>query len=481
MFALVQVFKSPKESLGDLGALSAANLIAAATDVAMVVDGQGLIRDVAFNKEDLSLELDAQGRWMGARLADTVTPDTQAKVKELLQDATVRKASSWRQVNHPSTGGEDIPVLYSAINIGREDRFVLVGRDLRPLAAMQQRLINAQQSMERDYIRLRQAETRYRLLFQVSSEAVMIVDAGSKAILDANPAALALLGESAPQLLKSVFTSHFDAAGTLSVETLLADVRATGRDRVARAHLSNGQRECIVAASMFRQESASLFLVRMTSQASVPEGGALKATSALLKYFESAPDGLVITEFDGRVVRTNASFLEMAQLSSPEQAQGEPLDRWLGRAGVDFSVALANLRQNGSIRLLATAVRGEYGALADVEVSAVALNDGDDKPSFGFAIRNVEKRLSAAQGSDRELPRSMAQLTELIGRVPLRDLVRETTDVIEKLSIEAALELTGDNRASAAEMLGLSRQSLYVKLRRFGLDDHPAGGEDDHE
>jgi hypothetical protein len=28
-----------------------------------------------------------------------------------------------------------------------------------------------------------------------------------------------------------------------------------------------------------------------------------------------------------------------------------------------------------------------------------------------------------------------------------------TTDVIERLCIEAALELTGDNRASAAEML----------------------------
>ena len=65
------------------------------------------------------------------------------------------------------------------------------------------------------------------------------------------------------------------------------------------------------------------------------------------------------------------------------------------------------------------------------------------------------------------------QLTELIGRVPLKDIVRETTDVIERLCIEAALNLTGDNRASAAEMLGLSRQSLYVKLRRFGLADSP--------
>jgi DNA-binding NtrC family response regulator len=47
--------------------------------------------------------------------------------------------------------------------------------------------------------------------------------------------------------------------------------------------------------------------------------------------------------------------------------------------------------------------------------------------------------------------------------------VGETVDTIERMCIEAALELTHNNRASAAEMLGLSRQSLYVKLRRFGM------------
>ncbi len=49
--------------------------------------------------------------------------------------------------------------------------------------------------------------------------------------------------------------------------------------------------------------------------------------------------------------------------------------------------------------------------------------------------------------------------------------MRESTEVIERLAIEAALELTNDNRASAAEMLGLSRQSLYVKLHRYGIGD----------
>jgi transcriptional regulator PpsR len=400
---------------------------------------------------------------------EIVTPDTRAKVDELLQDAVTRSSSNWRQFNHPSSGGEDIPVLYSAINIGREDRFVVVGRDLRPLAVMQQRLVNAQQSMERDYVRLRHAETRYRLLFQVSSEAVMIVDAGSHVILDANPAAVALFDARAPQLLKSGFPGHFDPANTPQVLALFAEVRATGRDGSVRVRLASGQRECDVAASLFRQEHASLFLIRLSSQASPAEGGALHATSMLQKYFEVAPDGLVVTQYDGRVVKANLAFLEMAQLNSAEQLRGELLDRWLGRAGVDFSVALANLRQNGSIKLFATVLRGEHGAAAEVEVSAVSLAESDDRSGFGFAIRNVEKRLSAAAPSTRELPRSMAQLTERIGRVPLRDLVRETTDVIEKLSIEAALELTGDNRASAAEMLGLSRQSLYVKLRRYGL------------
>jgi transcriptional regulator PpsR len=130
---------------------------------------------------------------------------------------------------------------------------------------------------------------------------------------------------------------------------------------------------------------------------------------------------------------------------------------------------MANLRQRGSVRLFATTLRGEFGAAADVEVSAVAVMNGGTTV-FGLAIRNVDRRMSEPR-STRELPRSVEQLTELVGRVSLKDLVRETTDVIERLCIEAALELTNDNRASAAEMLGLSRQSLYSKLRRYGLGE----------
>ena len=48
--------------------------------------------------------------------------------------------------------------------------------------------------------------------------------------------------------------------------------------------------------------------------------------------------------------------------------------------------------------------------------------------------------------------------------------MQDTTSAVERHYIDAALELTGGNRTAAAELLGLSRQSLYAKLNRYGPD-----------
>ena len=166
----------------------------------------------------------------------------------------------------------------------------------------------------------------------------------------------------------------------------------------------------------------------------------------------------------------NAAFLDLVQLTSDQQVIGHPLDKWLGRHATELSVVVNNLREHGSVRHFFTLVRTELETSEEVEVSAVSVTGGD-QPCFGFTVRSVARRPDFLVKGRRELPRSVEQLTQLVGRVALKDLVRESTDVIERLCIEAALELTGDNRASAADMLGLSRQSLYSKLRRHGLGD----------
>ena len=470
--SLVNAFKSPRDTLGPLDPDAAATLITAASDVALIVDAQGVIRDLAFNSERLALDLDGSDGWVGQAWVDVVTAESRPKVEAMLRQSLAGGPPRWRHVNHASSRNAFVPVLYSTVQLAERGSMVAFGRDLTDISELQQRLVDAQQSMERDYSRLRHVETRYRLLFEMSSEAVIVIDASTLKLVEANPAARELFGEHWKRVLGRAFRDAFEPDSQEAVQTMLAGVRAAGRADDIRVRLADDGREVTASGSMFRQEGASLFLIRLSAVGPDHPVVMPDAKMKLLKLIESAPDGFVVVGADERVIAANAAFCDMVQLAGEEQARDQPLDRWLGRPGVDMDVLLANLRQRGAVRLFATVLRGEFGDTVDVEISAVSLVNGG-QPCFGFAIRNVGRRPSASAPSalPKELPRSVEQLTELVGRIALKDLVREATDVIEKLCIEAALKLTGDNRASAAEMLGLSRQSLYVKLRRYGLGD----------
>lgn len=472
----MKAFKAPKTSLGDLDAEAAAILITAAADIAIIVDAAGKVRDVAFNSGSLAEELAGQDSWLGKAWTDTVAPDSRGKVEALLAESDGVAGRQWRHVNLLSARGASVPILFSAVRIGDGRRAVAFGRDLRQLSALQQRLLEAQQSLDRDYSRLRHAETRYRMLFQLWSDPVLIFDAQAQKVTETNQAADRLLGRTPRRPAGRDFLDIFDIKGREAVELLLSGVRATGRADEVRVQLEEDRRDIIVSASPFRQESTTYLLVRLGIP--VADANAIllpKAKTKLLKLVENVPDAFVVTGQDGRIMTANAAFLDMAQLANEDQALGEPLERWLGQPGVELEVLTASLRQRGPVRLFATTMRGEYGATTEVEISAVSVMNGVG-PCYGFAIRDVGPRVLAPARTAGRSPRSVEQLTELIGQVPLKDLVREATDVIERLCIEAALELTGDNRASAAEMLGLSRQSLYVKLRRYGLGDLPADG-----
>jgi len=467
----VKQFNAAKKWLGDLDGTAAARLVTVASDVALVVSDarQGVIRDVSFGSDELEQAL--PDKWVGKPWIDTVTPESRQKVTELLRDANQKGASRWRMVNHPSSSGIDLPVLYVAVQVNDKGKVIACGRSMQPMATLQRQLVSAQQSMEREYLKMRQAEARHRLLFQVSSEAVMIVDAASFKVLELNPAAAQLLGDDKQRRsIGHPFPEGFDAESTLALQALLGAVRATGRTQELEVRATRGAR-FLVSASLFRESQSSFFLIRLTPQGAARRPSTVDpGSSRVLEIVRSAPEGFVVTDLGGRILFANQAFLDLVQLATEEQVRNEPIDRWLGRSEVDFNLLSAQLREHGSLRLFATQVRGEFGGRSDVEICAVAASQGEE-PCLGFTLRDVGQRVSVDRQAGQQRPRSVEQLTELVGRVPLKDLVRESTDMIEKLCIEAALEITGDNRASAAEILGLSRQGLYAKLRRYGLGD----------
>ncbi len=475
MSSHVKPFKSALRALQGLDAKAIGALLATSADVALILDRSGMIADVAVSNQALSDDLGEVSGWIGRPWSETVLLDSRPKVEALVTEAKPGGAARWRQVNHAAPGDASVSVLYTTVALppanGRDgaanERIVALGRDQRAVTALHQRLVDAQQSMERDYVRLRHAESRYRLLFQMSWEGALILDAANHAVQEANPAAETLLGGT-PLAGRSLLDA-FEPADGSRISACLAEVRFAGRAAEVTVRAAGGG-AVVLSAAPFRQDRAPLLLVRL--RAAGGGSAAAPARPDLLRAAEAAPDALVSTDKDGTILACNAAFLDRAQLAAEQQAAGESLERWLG-PGLEFEVLLATLRTRGAVHLFSTAIRGEQGTVVEVEVSASPL--GGEGGGYGFCIRDVGARPAPKATPGAHLARPVEQLTELVGRVPLKELVRETTDVIERLAIEAALQLTGDNRASAAEMLGLSRQSLYVKLRRYGLGGDGVG------
>ncbi len=95
-------------ALGDLEASIAVKVLAAGGDVAIVIDRDGVICDLAVGNSDL--QLDDFESWVNKPWSDTVTQDSRPKVEEMLRDAASDKAIRWRELNHPSRRGDSVAV-----------------------------------------------------------------------------------------------------------------------------------------------------------------------------------------------------------------------------------------------------------------------------------------------------------------------------------------------------------------------------------
>jgi transcriptional regulator PpsR len=458
-------FTKPDAMPGPLSATVAAALLAAVGDVAFILSTDGTILDVAVSQGDLANH--GFTGWVGEAWAETMTPDSRSKVADMLAAAGPPR---WRQVNHAAAGG-DVPVRYLVMALG-EDRLIAIGRDMRGAAATQQRLLQTQQSLERDYIRLRQAETRSRLLFDMASDAVLIVDADTRRIREANPAAHRLIGAAEGTLVGGAVTAIVDPQDRDDLVAHLGAAEAADDLAPIAARLDGRRDNVRISARLFRQARQPMLIVRIDpAQAAA---AAHRYDSTLGEVVERMPDSFVLVDRDLVVLTANAAFVELTEMPSIERVIGARLGSWLGRPGIDLELIVAQLREHGSVRNVATILRGTAGAQAEIEVSGVvAPMDGSD--CYGFTIRHVGRRLRQPPIVANNTPRSVEQLTELVGRMSLKEIVRESTDLIERLCIEAALTYTSDNRASAAEVLGVSRQSLYSKLHRHGLGNLVSG------
>ena len=440
----------------DLGVLSrwapelAQTFVSLSSDIAMVMDGGGVIQNVVQGSGE-PLAASAH-EWVGRSWVDTVTGETRSKVEQLLKEVGDTGIARKREINHPSGAGTSIAVAYTAVRLGAQGPVLVVGRDMRSITAIQKRFLDAQQEMERGYWRARQAEARYRLLFQVATDAVMVVDAHSLQILEANQATSDLLELGLDQLVGRQATFGFESHSRSAVTDLLVAARASGQPAEIRARLAGKVTGTSVLATPFRTEDNMRLLVRVRT-IDMP-GSSADLSATLARLVDSTSEGVVVTDPVGRILIANPAFLRLVAMPTEAEVKARPLTDWVGVSDQQFASLLQQVRRQGIARRIGSRLMSTDASVSEVEISAALLTEGDQE-CIGFTIHGVSASPALGGTLAEELVVAIESLTATMGATPLSTLLEDSAALVRAHFARIALARCGNDPVLAASMLGV--------------------------
>ncbi len=426
-----------------------------ASDIALVLDEHGVIRTVAQGKGggDESL-LPAAQDWVGRPWADTVSADTRIKIDALLNEVSRTGLARRREINHPLNDSASVAIAYTAVRLGHNGPVLAVGRDLRAIGAIQERFLEAQREMERGYWRVRQAEARYRLLFQVATDAVLMVDSERRVILEANPAAVEMFQCTPEQLIARDLAQFFLLPYRQALHDLMATVCESGQPAEIRARLAGRTAVTSVAVTPLRTDDLHRLLVRVRL-VDMP-GSASDLSATISRLVDSSSDGVLVSDPAGHVLLANPAFLRLVRLNTELEVKGRPLTDWVGISDEDFVHLLQQVRREGLAQRMSSRVVTADAQTFPVELTAALLTEGD-RECIGFTIHQAP---DAAGARLEGLQAAVSELANRIGQTPLPELLQQAALLLEQHLIGVAMERTHEDTAAAARLLGISEQRI---------------------
>lgn len=441
-------------------------ILATASDVALLVAPSRRVISVLVNPHHRSFGQLTD--WEGAHLKDILTEESLRKVEARINEMHgARHGETAVELNHADQTNWEFPVRYSMHRIGADDSILMLGRDLRPIAEVQQQLVQAQLALERDYETQRELDTRYRVLMEVARDPVIMVSMSTGRISDINPAAAQLLGGQRSELVGAAIAQEFEGRRRGEFLESLANLAVTESSGPIELIARRSQKRVFITPTVFRAAGERVLLCQLDTS----EGGQAASDELadnIARLYHEGVDGIVFTDGDGNIRAANEAFLNLTDTANIAAVRGRSLTDFLARGAVDLRVLLDNVKRTGQLRLYATRLTTDFMGQIAVEISATWLNDRPN-PILALVVRDASRADTLRRPAFGQPDDGVRNVMELVGSSTLKDIVAETTDVIEKMCIETALELTRNNRVAAAEMLSLSRQSLYVKLRKYAL------------
>ena len=227
-----------------------------------------------------------------------------------------------------------------------------------------------------------------RDLYAAAADATVILEAASGVIVDVNPAAEALLGMPRSVAVGQTLAGLLVAEAAATLAAAAARAHAQGRAPPFRGLTRDRTREVELSVSSVRAEARGYLLVHL-APATRAGAAAAPPEAKALALIAGAAESFLVTNPELRITYCNPAFVRLAKVASEQQAEQQPLTRWLQLPPAALARLSAQMAAREAVTVLhAVLVDGAKGIHA-VEVHAVAVPDGADS-CFGFWIRPAD-------------------------------------------------------------------------------------------
>jgi transcriptional regulator PpsR len=458
----------PDKLFAELSGKELSQIARASADISFVLDDSGSIQNIYSDNKYLAKQISDD--LIGKKWLEVVEPDSRTKVQCLLDDANTDTISKFRQIN--MIGNERniaLPMMCASIKTSSSKKIIVIGRDITEVSRLQQNLVSAQKEISQNYLQISQLEERFRSIFEIGTESIVIVQADDEyPIVEMNRNAIKQLLLAKNNCIGKSLLSLIPAKEIIKVINFLKGVQDTDEPSILKTLLSNGEATQISATS-FINSGIPYLLLNLKPLDLAKVSSLIDADSLTVEAIENNPYGFVVCTPEGLILKANKAFNKLSSTKGEQDLIGTNIRNYLGPETVDFDLMMQSLQGKASSQSCVSSITNATSSIKLVDISAVSV--AQPRACIGMIFRQVDSRQNKGARIDKKLVRSSQELSMLVGKVPLKDILAETTDLIEQLCIKAALNLTQDNRVSASEILGLSRQSLYIKLRKYGLVD----------
>jgi transcriptional regulator PpsR len=300
-------------------------------DLVFTLDFSGVIQSAAISGElaeahESATPIDAL---VGQSWRDTCDASNAGKVDRIVQGAVQHEVCGFSQINQRLPSGQTVLFEFIAVQTRwKQQRIVVVGKNLTAVVKMQDRLLSTQRSMEKEFWKLREMETRYSTLVNATPDVVLVLRDPDLRVVDINEHASKAIDIATGDSISRLALSDTDSE---KLRNTLDTARQSGRAPVIVIRCGPQNNSWRLRASSYTGQSGLQFMLQFSIHHTMAKPANVEPISGIsaADIVDNLPEGLVAINQQNFITHVNPAFAKLINRTSTDTILGQSFDRWL--------------------------------------------------------------------------------------------------------------------------------------------------------